>query len=153
MHRPTETIPEHPHPSYALLTIGQRMLLLPQSEVHTLESVLDIRTEQPPLHGVGWLSFEHQDWPVYGMDAALDPLSEIPASQRVCVLLILEKGYVGLLCSDVTTVRSAAVECRPLPQAMATPHTPLRALALFGDRIGLVSTTMALASYLRVNVC
>src|SRR5687767_10550045 len=111
----TETAQDNQHHSYALLTIEQRLLLLPQSEVRTLESVLDIQVEHPPVHGVGWLSFEHQAWPVYGMDTAFNPLSEVPANQRICVLLTLVGGYFGLLCSDVTTVQGSAVDFRPLP--------------------------------------
>jgi hypothetical protein len=150
MDRTSETASDNQNQSYVLLTIEQHMLLLPQREVRTLESVLDIRAEHPPAHGVGWLSFAYQDWPVYGMDTALNPLSTVPTSQRICVLLTLEKGYFGLLCSDVTTAQSSAVEFRSLPQAMAKPLTPLRALALFRDRVGLVSTAMALAAYFSV---
>lgn len=152
MDRTTEMTPDHQNQSYALLTIEQRLLLLPQHEVRTLESVLDIRTAHPPVHGVGWLSFEHHDWPVYSMDAALNPLSAVPASQRICAILTLAEGYFGLLCSDVTTAQSSAVVLRPLPQAMAKSHTPLSALALFGDRVGLVSTAIALARYFSVHV-
>ena len=152
MHFTPEATPDNQNQPHALLTIGQRMLLLPQREVRTLESVLDIRTGHPPVHGVGWLSFEHQDWPVYGIDAALTPLTAVPASQRICVLLTLRSGYFGLLCSDVTTVAGSAVELQPVPQAMAKPQTPLCALALFDNRVGLVSSALDLSVYLRVQV-
>jgi hypothetical protein len=152
MDRTSGTAADSQNPSYAFLTIEQHTLLLPQCEVRTLESVLDIRTEQPPAYGVGWLSFAPQDWPVYGLDTALYPLSTVPASQRICVLLTLKEGYFGLLCSNVKTTQRSAVEFRPLPPAMAKPLTPLRALVLFGDRVGLVSSAMALAGYLGVHV-
>lgn len=148
----TEMLQDNRDRSYALLTLDQRTLLMPQSEIRTLESVLDIHTGHPPVQAVGWLSFEQQDCPVYGMDAALAPLSEVPVSQRICVLLTLSQGYFGLLCSDIATLPGSAVEFRPLPAAMATPNTPLRALALFEGRVALVSTAMALAAYLSVNV-
>jgi hypothetical protein len=152
MARTSKTADDSQNPSYAFLTIEQHTLLLPQREVRTLESVLDIRTEQPPAYGVGWLPFAHQDWPVYGLDPALHPLSTIPAGQRICVLLTLEEGYFGLLCSNVTTTHSSAAEFRPLPQAMAKPLTPLCALVRFEDRIGLVSSAMALATYFGIYV-
>lgn len=118
--------------TYALLTIEHRKLLLPQSEVRTLESVLDIRTKHPPVKGVGWLAFEQHHWTVHGMDASLNPLTEVPANQRICILLTLEEGYFGLLCTDVTTVQRSAVELQPLPLAMTMPHTPISSLALLG---------------------
>lgn len=148
----TEMAYENRAQSYALLTIEQRMLLMPQSEVRTLESALDIHTGHPPEHGVGWLSFEHHDWPVYGIDSALNPLSDVPVSQRICALLTLAEGYFGLLCSNIATVQGSTVEFRPLPPAMAQPNTPIRALTVFRDRVGLVSTAMALAVYFRVHV-
>ena len=152
MQQTPETTPDdQQHQSYALLTIEQRLLLLPQREVRTLESVLDVRTDDPPDHGVGWLPFERQDWPVYSMDAALNPLSAAPPKQRICVLLTLPEGHVGILCSDVTMAPGSTVELRPLPQAMATPYRPFTALALVGDRIGLVSAATALAAYFNVN--
>ena len=152
MDRMSEMAPDNQNQPYALLTIEQHMLLLPQREVCTLESVLNIRTGNPPDDGVGWLSFGHHDWPVYGMDTALNPLSAVPANQRICALLTLEEGYFGLLCSNASTAQSSAVACRPLPRAMAKPLTPIRALVWFGDRVGLVSTAIALAAYLSVPV-
>jgi hypothetical protein len=147
-----ETTPDDQHQSYALLTIEQRLLLLPQREVRTLESVLDMRADDPPDHGVGWLPFEQQNWPVYSMDTALNPLSAAPAKQRICALLTLPEGHVGLLCSDVAMAPGSTVKLRPLPQAMAKSHRPFTALALVGDRIGLVSTATVLATYFNVNV-
>ena len=152
MDRTSATTPDNPRQSYALLTVEQHLLLLPQRDVRTLESVLDLRAEQPPAHGVGWLSFERQDWPVYAMDAAFNPLSAVPANQRICALLTLEEGYAGLLCSDVAIAPDTAVEFRPLPQAMAKSHRPFHALALFGDRLGLVSSATVLAAHFSEHV-
>ena len=152
MQRTPETTPDNQHQSYALLTIEQRLLLLPQREVRTLESVLDMRADDPPDYGVGWLPFEQQDWPVYSMDAALNPLSAAPAKQRICVLLTLPEGHLGLLCSDVAMAPGSTFELRPLPRAMAKPHRPFTALAVVGDRIGLVSAATVLAAYFNVNL-
>ncbi len=152
MERTTEATHTDRERTYVLLTIEHRKLLLPQNEVRTLESVLDIRAQYPPVNGVGWLPFEHHHWPVYGMDAALNPLSTVPSNQRICAVLTLEGGYFGLLGTDVATVQGSAVELQPLPRAMAMPNTPLRSLALLGDHIGLVSAAAALAVYFQVNL-
>ncbi len=151
MERRPEAIGTHQDRTYALLTIEHRKLLLPQSEVRTLESVLDIHTEHPPAKGIGWLAFEHHHWPVYGMDGSLSPLAEVPTNQRICLLLTYAEGYFGLLCTDVTTVQSSAIELQPLPLAMTNPHTPLSSLALIEDYVGLVSMAAVLATYFNVN--
>ncbi|MDH3644262.1 MAG: hypothetical protein OES38_19305 [Gammaproteobacteria bacterium] len=135
---------------YAVLSMGGRMLLLPQSEIRMLELVLDINTADQPVNGVGWLSFENSRWPVYCLNGELNPLTELPAARRICALLSLDDGYFGLVCAEVTAVQGD-VRVRSLPAAMARPDSPLRGLALHGDRLGLVSTAAALAGFLGVG--
>ena len=133
------------NPFYALLSLESRALLLPQREIRSLEPALDIKTEEPPDQGVGWLSFEHRDWPVYGFDEGLNPLSLLPASQRCCALLSLEDSYWGLLCTTVATVASSDLHIHPLPASMLTPSSPLSGVAVYGDGVAVVSTASALA--------
>jgi hypothetical protein len=137
---------------YALLSLHNHALLLPQGNIRTLESVLDISLGGQLANSVGWLPFEGDLWPVYGLDEGLNPLSELPETQRLCVLLSLEDGYFGLLCQNCVTLLGSAVRTRPLPTAMIKPGSPIRSLALYGDRIGLVSTAEALATFLGIGV-
>lgn len=137
--------------SYVFLSLGDRALLLPQSEIRSLESALDVRTEAPPANGVGWLSFENNDWPVYGFDKGLNPLSKLPSNQRCCALLSLEDGYFGLLCTNVATVAGSDLRVQSLPAAMSMPGSPLSGLAIYGDGVAVVSTTAALAEIPKVR--
>ena len=136
---------------YALLFLGECALLIPQNEIRTLESVLDVHTADQPAHGVGWLRFENNDWPVYSLDEALQPLSAMPPTQRICALLGFADGYFGLTCTNVITLRDTEKHIRPIPTAMFNLESPLCGLAIHGDRIGLVSTSGALAQFLRVS--
>ncbi len=136
---------------YALLSLGKRALLIPQNEIRTLESVLDVHTSNQPPHGVGWLRFESNDWPVYSLDEALQPLSAIPATQRICALLGFEDSYFGLTCTNASTLRGTEKHIRPIPAAMLNLESPLCGLALHGDDIGLVSTAGVLAQFLRLS--
>ncbi|MFO1351943.1 MAG: hypothetical protein U1F68_15220 [Gammaproteobacteria bacterium] len=137
--------------SYALLTLDRRLLLLPQSEILTLEPVLDVEVTRKPAKGVGWLGFEGRDWPVYALDDDLNPLPVAPTQRRVCVLVNASGQYIGLICSSIATVRAAELRTRSLPAAMTRPGTLLRGLALHNDRLGVVSTGEALANYLQVG--
>ena len=137
---------------YALLSLHHHALLLPQGGIRTLESVLDISLDGQLANSVGWLPFEGDRWPVYGLDERLNPCSELPKTQRLCVLLSIEGGYFGLLCQNSATLRGSAVCIRPLPTAMIKPGSPLRGLALYSDGVGLMSTAEALATFLGVGV-
>jgi hypothetical protein len=48
----------------ALLQIGGLSLLLPQSEIRTLESATDIEAAAPALHSVGWMRLPRSAVPV-----------------------------------------------------------------------------------------
>ena len=137
--------------SYVLLSLGQRRLLLPQQEVHTLESVWDMVTTDRPQGGVGWLPYAGDSWPVYGLDEMLNPLSDVPANQRICALLNLDDRYMGLLCTDIATIPGSAIHPRPLPQAMYRPVSPIVGLVQYEDDVGLVSTAAALATFLGIK--
>jgi hypothetical protein len=137
---------------YALLSLHNHVLLLPQGDIRTLESVLDVSPSGQLANSVGWLPFEGDRWPVYGLDEDLNPCSELLETQRLCVLLNIEGGYFSLLCQNIATLPGSAVRFCPLPPAMIKPGSPLQGLALYGDRVGLVSTAEALATFLDVGV-
>ena len=137
---------------YALLSLHHHALLLPQGDIRTLESVLDMNLGGQLANSVGWLPFEGDRWPVYGLDEGLNPCSGLPETQRLCALLSVESGYFGLLCQNIATLPGSAVRIRPLPTAMIKSGSPLRGLALYGDRVGLVSSAEALATFLDVGV-
>jgi hypothetical protein len=136
---------------YVLLSLGTRALLMPQNDIRALESVLDVQTSAQPAHGVGWLQFENNDWPVYSLDEALQPLSAIPSTQRICALLGSPDGSFGLTCTNATTLRDTEKHIRPIPAAMRNQESPLCGLAIHGGRIGLVCTADTLAQFLRLR--
>jgi hypothetical protein len=138
-------------PLYACLSLGRQALLLPQNDIRTLESVLDVSTADRPVNGVGWLCFESSRWPVYGLDEALRPLLAIPLQQRICALLICAHGYFGLVCTDVATMQGSQIRIRSLPAAMVSPHSPVCGLTLDHGRVCLVSTAAALAELLHAE--
>lgn len=140
-----------PERRYALVSLGSRMLLLPQHEICTLEPVLDVNTSDQPAHGVGWLRFEHNHWPVYSLDETLLPLPAMPSTQRICALLSYTDGYFGLTCSNVRTLQGTELRSRSLPAPMWNPESPLDGLVLYGDRVGVVSTASMLAHFLGLD--
>ncbi len=66
---------------FAALTLGGLALLVPQNEVHTLETVQDVELTDgdPGQYGleVPWL-------PVYCLSVRLEALRAIPTENRIC---------------------------------------------------------------------
>lgn len=145
------TIPSPQTRHYALLSLVNRALLLPQSEIRNLEPVLDLRTTDRPAQGVGWIFFEHNDWPVYSLDDNLTPQSEPLATQRICVLVNYHDGYFGLMCRNVITLSGTVLRLWPLPAMMTSSESPIQGLARYENYTSLVSTAADLATYLQVG--
>lgn len=147
--------PQTAYPSrsrhYACLYLVKRALLLPQYEICSLEPILNLHTTGRPTHGVGWIFFEHDHWPVYSLDDRFNPQSELLATQRICAIINYQERYFGLICTHVITLPSAEIHLWPLPSIMARPGSPIQGLARYDNRMGLISTAADLVRFLQIN--
>jgi hypothetical protein len=134
MHTPTSRSPtsRSRHSRYAALSLGDATLALPQGEVHTLESMLDLEPDGQGLR-IGWITLHGQRWPVYCPSASLEPLASLPDARRICVMLAVGSELFGLACESVSTVDAEHLEAVALPACMATPAHPISALASSDD--------------------
>jgi hypothetical protein len=110
------------------LTLGEATLALPQGEVHTLESMLDLEPDAQGLR-VGWITLHGQRWPVYCPSASLEPLASLPDARRICVMLAAGSELFGLACESASTVDAEHLDAVVLPACMSTPEHPISALA------------------------
>jgi hypothetical protein len=110
------------------LTLGDATLAVPQGEVHTLESTLDLEPDAEGLR-VGWITLHGQRWPVYCPSASLEPLACLPEARRVCVMLAVGGELFGLACESVSTVDAEHLDFAALPACMSTLEHPISALA------------------------
>jgi hypothetical protein len=150
-------------------------LVLAQTEVLALESVLDlkrparadgsadgagaaqslegVRTAQAlesvrtAHHVTGVLSLAGQDCPVYSLDADLNSVPVLPSRHRICAVLNHARGPYALSCCDVRMVDHTKLELHPLPRAFAARSGPLRALVVMEGRLLLGSTAAALLAH------
>ena len=132
---------------YAALSLDGFRLLLPQNEIHTLESVEDIGAARDDDKCAGWINLNDQRWPIYCLSADLQAMAEIPTSRRICVLLEHEDRYLGLACAEVVILERSQVTLSPLPACMRATGTPIRALAVHEEQVLCVSCAAALASF------
>lgn len=127
-------------PRYAALELDGLTLVLPQREVHTLESLLDVQPH--PEEGdafAGSITLAGSRWPVGCLGEDLAPLRPVPPRRRVCVMLAAPDGLFGLACSSVATIDARLLELVSLPACMGAAQPPLAALARHGTALLCVS--------------
>lgn len=137
-------------PLYAVLSFDGRRLLLPQAEIRSLEPLLDVQAARAEFPGsIGAILFEGERWPVYGVNRELALLDVSLPTRRVCVMLSLGEGYLGLLCDEIAPFGSSNPTLQPLPACMARPDSPVHALVNHEGEIGIVTTTARLWAFLQ----
>ena len=124
-------------------------LILAQTEVLALESVLDMKhVARDGRNLTGMLQLGGQDCAVYSLNSDLNSVPVLPPRHRICAVLSHPRGPFALSCCDVRMVERAALELHPLPRAFAARSGPLRALVVMDGRLLLGSTGAALLAHL-----
>lgn len=135
---------------FAGLTLDGYQWLLPQTEIYSLESLLDIDREVRTPQGIGAVGLSGEWWPVYCLSGEMQLLTHIPDSRRTCVLLDNHADRFGLICDHIETL-AAAPRLLELPACMKLLDSPLQALVLLDDRLGCITTTEHLAALLAIR--
>jgi hypothetical protein len=135
-------------PLYAVLRFAECRLLVPQREIRTLESVLDMASEKELPTTVGSMTFAGKAWPAYCLTNELAVIQELPSTRRVCVLLSQGRISLALVCDQLETLHQSGPKIQPLPACMATPDSPVEALVILQGSLGCVTSTARLAAYL-----
>ncbi len=137
--------------AFAVLTLDGCKWLLPQAEIQSLESILDIDREVRIPHSVGAMAFAGEWWPAYCLSGELQILPQMPDGRRACILLDNGADRFGLVCDRVEAL-AGAPRLLALPACMALPNSPVQALVLLNDGLGCVTTTEHLAALLAAVV-
>lgn len=137
--------------TFVVLTLDGCKWLLPQAEIQSLESLLEVDREVQAPHSVGAVAFVGEWWPVYCLSGELRILPHIPDGRRTCPLLDNGADRFGLVCDRVEAL-AGSPRLLPLPACMALPDSPIQALVLLDDGLGCVTTTEHLAALLAAVV-
>ena len=137
--------------AFAVLTLDGCQWLLPQAEIQSLESLLDLDREVRIPDSIGAVAFAGEWWPVYCLSGELRILSQPPDSRRVCLLLNNDADRFGLVCDQIDTL-VGVLPLLALPACMALPDSPIQALVLLDTGPGCVTTTERLAALLATVV-
>jgi hypothetical protein len=133
--------------SAALIKIGSLNLLVPQSDIRTLESSTDVDAVAPALHSAGWISYANKRWPVYCLSDELELMQEVPAERRACAMMAMGAGYIGIMCDDMLVLKDFSAQRYELPVVMRLPVSPILYLVAYEQGIACVSTAGRLTAY------
>ncbi|MGV8933171.1 MAG: hypothetical protein ACOH1I_01000 [Gallionellaceae bacterium] len=136
----------------ALLKINGVNLLLPQSEIRSLESVTDVDVIAPALHSTGWITYLHKRWPVYCLSEKLTLLTNMEKETRACALIAMGAGYIGIMCNDMIVLKNFTAQRYDLPVAMRLPDSPVLYLVQYEQEIASVSNAARLTAYIEQQV-
>jgi len=138
--------------AHAVLKLEHLALVLPRSDVRTLEAAADLEAADPPPNGVGWIEAERGRFPVYCFSPELEPLARPPAGRRICVVLDAGGEIFGFLASEVVLLEKSEQPVHTVPRAMAAPGSPVLGVTVYADAVACVSSARAILSHARLSL-
>jgi hypothetical protein len=129
---------------FANVTFAGLQLLIPQSDIYSLEPTVDMTPCLDAIGAVGQLQQGNEVWSLYALSSDLSLLDRCPDSYRIAVLLKNVKPVFGLLCEQIDSLARNQISIHPVHTAMRNPTSPLLALALHGEEIRYISSASAL---------
>ncbi len=130
---------------FANLVFGDLQLLIPQTDIYTLEPTIDMLPSVATIGSVGQLKQSDNVWSLYALSDDLTLLSHCPDTYRIAILMKNSQPSYGLLCEQVQTIARSELTIYPLPTVMNGENSPLLALAVYGDEVRYISSAMTLS--------
>lgn len=137
--------------NFAFLDLVQIKLLLPQSEIKSIESGFDVKNIDDKKYSERSIKLDDKEFPVYCFSTDLSSMQYIPDEYRVCVVVQSDKYCFGVLCSQITTIEHSQLRFYPIPGCMHTEHSPIFALAQYERQVICISSALRLAKFMKTN--
>ena len=132
----------------AEVVIDGQSLLIGHVYIHSVEPLLDVRTQAGPGAAIGVIELGDTRWPVFCIDGDLNLLTSMPDNRRACVLLKSDHGGVAFLCDEVRVVDNNALKLLPVPGCMRGEHDLMESLAVIDNKVTCVLSADGLSSML-----
>jgi len=129
---------------FANMAFAGVQLLIPQSDIYSLEPTIDMTPCLDTIGAVGQLQQGSEMRSLYALSSDLNLLKSCPDSYRIAVLLKNVNPVYGLLCEQIDTLTRNQIHIQPIPRAMHNPKSPLLALAVYGKEVRYISSASAL---------
>jgi hypothetical protein len=120
---------------FAVLQLVGVSLLIPLTEVYSVESVLDLDRHRKSKGSVGSVRSSGEWFPVFSLTDDLEITGTLPETFRVCAIVGIGNIALALAGRSLVALDNSTIHHHPLPECMRTPRSPVRALAYDGQRI------------------
>ncbi|MCP5420609.1 MAG: hypothetical protein H6970_04250 [Gammaproteobacteria bacterium] len=146
--------------AFAVLNLDGQRWLIPQNEILSLETVLDIETHAASNEGegfiapdpIGFITRQEQVWPIYCLTGHFSRPQEVPKSRRIVVLLHRDPVYLGLVCDEIEVLGQDHGPFQPVPACMGQATQVLGALLSYASNLAYMTTTTRLATFLKADM-
>ena len=141
----TDTSIRQSSENFAAVIFDGLQLLIPQSDIYSLEPTVDMRSAIARDGSVGQIEQSGNIWDLYALSADLNLLKSYPETYRIIILMRNVQPVYGLLCEQIYTIARNEVSIHPIPAVMNAINSPLLALALVGEEVSYISSAAALS--------
>lgn len=131
--------------NFANLLMDGLNLMIPQSDIYSLEPATDLIANHDSSHVIGFLYEHAKQWPIYALSSALVPLANKPHSYRIIVLMKNVTQAYGLLCEQIYALKGEQISLHTLPAIMQSSASPLTHLAQYDEQVHCVSSAQLLS--------
>jgi hypothetical protein len=133
---------------YALISFDNTNLLIPQTDVSTIETLDRVSSSSDgDNEAVGQLQMESGSWPVFSISADFIKLHNKRDFDRYCVCFKHpEHGLFGLICNAVSSFQydDNNIIYTDLPEMMYLPQSPIQKLLYYQKSLYLISNVTKL---------
>ena len=126
------------------LNLGKMRVLVPQHEVQSLESTLDISVEKNDMNSIGNIINNGVTHNVFNFDDKLNVIQSMSDSRRICVCLQNDDVAYGVTCDAVNNIDLQEVKLVELPECMKNKYCPVLYLGIYKNRVINVVNTSTL---------
>jgi hypothetical protein len=142
MQAPLDNIAGSEH--FAELVFAGVQLLIPQTDIYSLEPTVDMQTSIANNGSIGQMEQQASRWFLYALDSHLNLLTDCPETYHIAILLKNVQPAYGLACEQIHAVARSKMTIHSLPTAMYSTDSPLLALAMVDNEVRYISSAHAL---------
>lgn len=117
------------------LEIDKTRLLIPQEQVSSIESVMDIQSRASDTFSVGTVMNDGHLYEVFDFDAEIHPNNSMSDSRKMCVCVNDGEVAFAIACDSISRLNRNEVKLFKLPVCMQTGSCPVSYIGIRKERI------------------
>lgn len=135
------------------LSFGNIELLMPQSEILSIESIYELDSNKKNGKYIGEIYRQGIKLPVYCFSDSMEILNYLPEDRFKCVVISHSQSDFAILCNDITNIILSDISLQNVPVCMISDVMPFTHLCLYKEtyhihKLSLVTNANCLNKYI-----